>query len=190
MTADPPGWFEELYARTPDPWGLATSPYEQAKYQATVAALGKPRFAHGFELGCSIGVLTEQLAAHCDALLAVDVAQAALDQARRRCAHLPQVRLQRLHAPAQWPEGAFDLIVLSEVLYFLAAADIQHCARRAMHAAPPGGTVLLVNWLGDNDRPVDGNAAAELFIAGCAGQAELDLHSARPLYRIDRLIKR
>ena len=87
LTAD---YFDELYAGDPDPWGFETSAYEQAKYAATIDALEGRRYAGALEIGCSIGVLTARLAEHCDALLAVDAAQAAADAraraARRRCA--------------------------------------------------------------------------------------------------------
>ena len=69
--------FDGMYAERPDPWGFETSPYEQAKYDATIAALPR-RYATALEAGCSIGVLSERLAAHCDALLGVDVAEAPL----------------------------------------------------------------------------------------------------------------
>jgi SAM-dependent methyltransferase len=189
MSSAASGFFDDLYARNPDPWGFASSPYEHAKYTATLAALGPRRFGRALEVGCSIGVLTQRLATRCDALLAIDVAQAALDQARQRCSDLLQVRFDRLHVPAEWPSGSFDLIVLSEVLYFLSAAEIAQCADLALTAMPPGGTALLVNWLGENDRPVNGDAAAELFIARCAGKTELRLQTGSELYRIDCLVR-
>jgi len=79
-----PAWFEALYASDPDPWRFATSDYEATKYDNTLAALGERRFAAGFEVGCSIGVLTARIALRCDRLLAVDVAAAALERDRLR----------------------------------------------------------------------------------------------------------
>ena len=42
----------------------------------------RERYASAFEPGCSIGVLTAQLAPRCDRLLACDVAAAAVESAR------------------------------------------------------------------------------------------------------------
>jgi hypothetical protein len=56
-------YFRRLYAADPDPWAFATSSYERATYDATLAALPCPRYRAGFEIGCSIGVLTRDLAA-------------------------------------------------------------------------------------------------------------------------------
>ena len=96
-----PAYFDALYAGDPDPWRFADSAYERAKYDATLAALTRPRYARAFEAGCSIGVLTRDLAPRCDALLAVDAAEAPLRQARARCAGLPQVAFRCLRLPGE-----------------------------------------------------------------------------------------
>lgn len=107
--------FRQIYARNADPWAFQTSAYEQEKYQRTLAALGGRRFRSGFEPGCSIGVLTRLLATRCDALLAADIVEEPLCTARKLCVDLPWVRFTRLSVPDEWPDGHFDLIVLSEV---------------------------------------------------------------------------
>ncbi len=190
----PPEVFDRLYARDPDPWGFHTSQYERDKYAATLAALPPGRFAAGFEVGCSIGVLTRLLAARCDALLSVDVSEAALAAARDNCAGLPHVELRRLHIPAEWPPGTFepgtfDLIVLSEVLYFLGPEDLAATARLAAASLAPGGVALLVNWTGPTNSPCTGDEAAGLFIAEAGAAAGLTppLQRREAQYRLDLL---
>lgn len=78
-----PDYFEDVYANVDDPWSFATSPYERAKYVETLAALPRARYQSAFEVGCSVGVLTSELAARCDAILSVDVAERPLRQARQ-----------------------------------------------------------------------------------------------------------
>ena len=68
----PSAYFEAIYQADADPWRFATSDYEREKYAATLAALPLQAYRSGFEVGCSIGVLTSQLARRCDRLLAVD----------------------------------------------------------------------------------------------------------------------
>ena len=179
-----PKYFDAMYEADDDPWRFASSPYEREKYAASLAALGGRRFSAGLEIGCSIGVLTEHLAACCDALLAIDVAEAAIEKARSRCAALP-VRFENRLIPADWPAGRYDLIVLSEVLYYLAAPDLVKTAALAASALNPGGGVLLVHYLGETDYPLDGDEAAELFIE--ASQLDRVVASRAPLYRIDVL---
>ena len=181
----PPEVFDRLYARDPDPWGFHTSQYERDKYAATLAALPPGRFAAAFEVGCSIGVLTRQLAARCDALLAVDVAEAALAAARDHCAGLERVQFRRLRVPVEWPAGRFDLIVLSEVLYFLGPEDLAATARCAVASLSPGGLALLVNWTGPTNSPSTGDAAARRFIA--ASGLTPTLHRRDAQYRLDLL---
>lgn len=182
-----PGHFDRLYADDPDPWNFTTSEYEREKYGATIAALGGHRFRACFEVGCSIGVLTRQLAAQCEALLGVDVAERALDAARQRCADLPHVRFQRMVVPDEWPEGRFGLITFSEVLYYLGLDGIQRAAERTLASLEPGGTVLLCNWLGPTDGACPGDEAAERFIAACAGRLRPTVQQRAEKYRLDVL---
>src|SRR5271168_1725907 len=86
-----PAYFEALYAENADPWRFTTSDYERRKYAATDAALNGHNIGTAFEVGCSIGIFTRQLARRCN-VLAVDVAEQALVQARRNCEGLKQVR--------------------------------------------------------------------------------------------------
>jgi hypothetical protein len=156
--------FRRLYARSADPWGYRTSDYEQEKYRRTIEALGERRFRSGFEPGCSIGVLTRMLAMRCDALLAADIVEEPLRTARIMCGDLPWVRFMRMRIPIEWPDGCFDLIVLSEVLYFLTFHDIAAVAARVLTALDTGGVVLSVNWRGHGDDPCDGDEAATIFL--------------------------
>lgn len=142
-----PAFFDRLYEQHADPWDFATSPYEAAKYDATIAALGDRRFASGLEIGASIGVLTERLAQRCDRLLAIDVAEAALARARERLAGAaPQVTLERREVPEAFPAGPFDLIVCSEVLYYLDPPALDATLDAIARALAPGGCLLAVHW--------------------------------------------
>ncbi|MGH7056735.1 MAG: class I SAM-dependent DNA methyltransferase [Acetobacteraceae bacterium] len=180
--------FDRLYAEKSDPWNLASSPYEQEKYAATIAALGGRRFARGLEAGCSIGILTRRLARHCETLLAVDASEAPLILARQHCADLPAVRFERLRIPDQWPGGCcFDFVVFSEVLYFLNRADILRTVRRTLASLAPRGVVLLVNWTGPTNSPSTGDAAAEVFIAATERHLVPRLRRRGPLWRLDLL---
>ena len=180
-----PSYFDARYARDADPWRFATSEYEKAKYDAMLDALPARHFTSGFEAGCSIGVLTRRLAQRCTALLAADFADAALAQARLRCADLPNVQLRRTHIPQEWPEQTFDLIVLSEILYYLTPAEITATARRACGSLSRRGIVLLVNYTLPTDSPVSGDEAAEAFIR--ATQLLPTLQQRQAQYRLDLL---
>ncbi len=162
----PPEYFEAIYDAHDDPWQFETSAYEAAKYDATLAALPRLRYQAGFEIGCSIGVLTARLAARCDALLSVDVSARALRRARARCADLPQVRFARLRVPQEYPDQSFDLTLVSEVGYYWSQADLVAARDAIVAHLLPGGHLLLVHWTPPvHDYPLTGDAVHEAFMA-------------------------
>jgi 2-polyprenyl-3-methyl-5-hydroxy-6-metoxy-1,4-benzoquinol methylase len=187
LISRPAQHFERLYSANPDPWNFTTSAYEQQKYQATLGALGTKRFRMALEVGCSIGVLTERLASRCDQVIGLDFAPSAVAAARARCLPYPGVRIEQRQVPQQWPEGQFDLILFSEVLYFLDQADLLQTCVHAERSLRPGGLVLLVNYTGLTDDPGTGDTAASLFIAATARSLQPILQSRKPHYRLDLL---
>jgi SAM-dependent methyltransferase len=140
-----------LYAESADPWEFETSWYERRKYALTLASLPHERYTRAYEPGCSIGVLTRLLAERCDVLVASDFIPHAVKAATARVADLQHVRVEQLETPAQWPEGHFDLIVLSELAYFLQPAEVVKLARRMDASLADGGTVIAVHWRGRID---------------------------------------
>ncbi len=141
-----PEYFRDRYAASADPWGLAERWYEARKYAVTLALLPRQRYGAAFEPGCSIGVLTAQLAPRCDALLACDAVPDAVASARTRTAGLPGVRVERLAIPSQWPRGSFDLIVMSELLYYFDDADLGQVLGLGIGSLRTGGQLLAVHW--------------------------------------------
>jgi 2-polyprenyl-3-methyl-5-hydroxy-6-metoxy-1,4-benzoquinol methylase len=184
-----PAHFSQLYDAKEDPWGFRTSTYEQAKYRTAIEALADRHFQAAFEVGCSIGEMTRLLAPRCDAVLAVDLVEQPLVAARAACADQPWVNFLRMQVPGDWPDGAFDLIVLSEVLYFLSPADIAAVADRCAGSLAPGGVVLLVNWRGRSDDPCTGEEAAALFIKRTRGWLQPRTHLGNAGYRLDLLVR-
>lgn len=183
----PPAYFEALYARSPDPWDFEASAYEDAKYAATLNALPRPRYSRALEVGCSIGVLTRRLAARCDELVAIDPAARALDRARERCRDLPQINFLQGQAPADWPEGRFDLILLSEVVYYLSPEDVAALAARVAASLASSGQVELVHWVRETDYPLSGDEAVERFIHALGERFQLVARQRTQDYRLDLL---
>lgn len=178
-------YFEGLYAKYADPWGFESSAYERDKYDATLFALPRSRYARGLEVGCSIGVLTERLARRCDWLTAIDIAEQPLEAARCRCAHLPNVSFARASAPADWPEGRFDLILLSEVVYYLSPSDVGRLAARVLESLEDGGDLLLVHWTEPTDYPLSGDEAAELLLQHACPPLRIVRRERRNKFRLD-----
>ncbi|WP_410811533.1 SAM-dependent methyltransferase [Micromonospora sp. 067-2] len=142
----PPEYFTAMYAANDDPWSFQTRWYEQRKHDLTVACLPQRRYRSGFEPGCSTGMLTLRLAERCDRLLAVDTAAAAVSTTAERLADHPHVQVRQLRIPNQWPDGRFDLVVLSELCYYFDDVDLGLLTTRAVQALEPGGTLVAVHW--------------------------------------------
>ncbi|MEV7405618.1 SAM-dependent methyltransferase [Streptomyces sp. NPDC091267] len=151
MNVSTPGsYFTRMYTDAPDPWDLAGRWYEQRKYALTMAALPRQRYRRAFEPGCSVGVLTRLLSERCDEVLATDRVPQAVAGAAARNQDRPHVQVEQLVIPEQWPAGSFDLVVLSELLYYFDEPQLREILRRTAQCLEPGGTLVTVHW----DHPV------------------------------------
>ena len=157
-------YFEELYARSDDPWNFETSEYEHKKYERTLEALGGSRFGRALEAGASIGVFTEMLADRCDQLLAVDVSERAVAEARKRLSDREHVRVERRTLPEEMPQGPFDLIVDSEVLYYFTREEMLAVLGAFERELAPRGVLLAVHWRRETRTyPLQGDEVHELL---------------------------
>ncbi len=130
-------------------------------------------------------MLTAQLAQRCTALLSVDLNLKALAEAKKRCAGITNVRFEHMALPGSFPEGPFDLVLLSEVGYYWSDSDLELGIDR-IAAATPGGIVELVHFLPKvEDYPRDGDSVHAAFLSDKRFEA---IHSKRAeRYRIDVL---
>ncbi len=148
-TRVPDAYFDRMYAASADPWQLRGRWYEQRKYAITMALLPYPRYRHAFEPGCSVGVLTEHLAARCDHVTATDLVTAALDATHARLSRAgsrERVTLLRRSLDEGWPSTGFDLVVLSEVGYYLDASALRELLDREVPRLMRGATVIAAHW--------------------------------------------
>lgn len=175
----PTSYFTDLYTACDDPWGFRTRWYEERKYALSVACLPRRRYRSAFEPGCSIGILTALLADRCDSVLASDPAAAAVASARSHLKGRQNVRLECSAVPGSWPAGTFDLIVLSELCYYLDAGDLDLLVRRVEGGLEPGGDLLAVHWRHPvADYPLTGDAVHEA-IRRSDGLATTVLHEEK-----------
>ncbi len=150
MTARlPDAYFDGMYNASADPWQLQERWYERRKFAITLALLPLPRFRHAFEPGCSVGVLTEQLAGRCDRVTATDLVPAALEATGRRlteCGVDEKVTLLRRSLDEDWPATDFDLVVLSEVGYYLQPATLRGILDREVPRLTNAATIVAAHW--------------------------------------------
>ncbi len=137
--------FEELFASKPDPWRY-DSPYEQRKYEQTLEMLPDGAIGRALEIGCAEGHFTEMLAGRVRELTAADISAVALGRAAERCRQRSNVRFLQLDLAGAELPGDMDLIVCSEVLYYLGDRErLEQVARRMRAALKPGGHLLTAH---------------------------------------------
>lgn len=144
--------FEAAYRESDDPWASASPRYryQGLKYDRLVALLPRKRFDHALDLGCGLGLLSQKLAERAERVLGIDIAPAAIENARHRAAGFDNVAFEPgdiLNLPASL-DGKFDLVVVADVLYYLSPLDeavLRSVVRRIADLLTPGGTCLLAN---------------------------------------------
>lgn len=158
-------YFDELYNNNTDPWQYQTRWYEKRKRDICLAMLPKPHYNHAIELGCGNGVFSELLAQRCQALVSIDGNQQAVQLAKERLVKLPHVYVIQgvfpivllnleqksvdsysLSNNVSTTHSPFDLIVISEVLYYLEPNDIDTVIAWARQNLAIGGTLLCCHW--------------------------------------------
>ena len=170
----PTAFFDQLYADNPDPWAFKARWYEERKRALTLASLPRQHYGAIYEPGCANGELSAGLARRTDWLLCSDAADRAVELAQKRLSHCSNVEVRHSRLPADWPvRSGFDLIVLSELGYYLDANELQRMIERVVDSLAEQGQVLACHW-----RPA---------IEGCAltgDQVHALLHASLGLSRL------
>lgn len=184
-------YFDALFAERADPWDY-TNPYEQTKYRQTLG-LVPDRVRRALELGCAEGEFTERLAGRVGELVAADISQLALDRASERCADLGNVDFIRLDLAEDPLPGGFDLLVCSEILYYLPGrAELDAVAAKLAGALRPGGRLIAAHANVVSDHPGRPGFVWDVPFGGRtigvalreAGGLELERELRTPFYRV------
>jgi LmbE family N-acetylglucosaminyl deacetylase/SAM-dependent methyltransferase len=145
--AVPGSRFDATHARQADPWGVTTRWYERRKRAITLASLPDERLGSVLEIGCSIGVVTAELAERASSVLALDVSLVAVEHARTRVADRPHVRVEQADVTRGLPDaGSFDLVLVSEVGYYLDPEQFERLLDEIERVLTPTGVVVACHW--------------------------------------------
>lgn len=160
-------WLDRFYEHEHDPYHFDGNAYEHGKFDHLLGALQGRRYPRALEVGCAIGSFTERLAPHCDDLLAMTSCRprsSARGSGCRRCRRCACSSA----APAQLPAGPFDLVVCSDVLYYLPLRRLRRTLGRLADSVAPGGSIVCLHWLGDLGAPTSGDTVHDELSATLA----------------------
>jgi SAM-dependent methyltransferase len=156
--------FEARYASLGDPWNFETSSYERNRYKTLLRTLSKAHYDVVYEPGCSVGVLTADLAALANRVIATDVAPSAVARARERCRAFDHVDIHCDDVATFAPNIALDLIVFSEIGYYFERHNLERIARTLASNLQSGGEFVAAHWLGDSsDHVLHGDEVHEIL---------------------------
>lgn len=189
-------YWEGLFAQV-DPWDYKNN-YETTKYRQTLALLDGRHFERGLELACAEGIFTQMLAPHVDELVATDISPSAVRRAASTYGHLANVSFGRLDLLSDDLGGPYDLIICSEVLYYVEDPEkLRRLAEKVSIGLKPGGWFVTAHANLLVDEPArTGFGWPHAF--GAAGLGEifdslpdlsLSAEAKSPLYRIQRFEK-
>jgi glycosyltransferase involved in cell wall biosynthesis/peptidoglycan/xylan/chitin deacetylase (PgdA/CDA1 family) len=141
---DRKAYWENVF-QEPDPWNYG-SPYEQEKYSRQLLLLPDGPIERALEIACAEGRFTEMLAPHVEWLIATDISPTALDRARNRCRAQKNIEFHQLDLAIDPLPEDLDLIVCSEVLYYLySEAELKRVAEKFTAALRTGGHILTAH---------------------------------------------
>ncbi|MGB3735627.1 MAG: SAM-dependent methyltransferase [Ilumatobacter sp.] len=151
-------YFDSMYEHSADPWGFDTRFYERRKYDMTIAALTRPQYESAFEPGCSNGALTERLAPRCGYVVACDIVDDAVQRAQDRLERFEHVDVVKATFPAFRPSRPVDLVVWSEVAYYLGPSSLATAIECLEDRLMRGGDLVVVNYTGETNYPTTADA--------------------------------
>lgn len=145
-------YFENLW-RSGDPWGFGSSEYERLKYVRQMQLLSDRRYGRVLEIGCAAGVFTRMLAGIADTVVGIDIAAGAITLAS--AGDIPpgvEFRVANAMEFDVVAEGPWDLIVMSETIYYLGwlypLFDVAWMASQLHESMAAGGRLLMADLSG------------------------------------------
>lgn len=148
----PASYFDKLFASSEDPWAFRARWYEKRKRALTLACLTQQQYQRVFEPGCANGELSLALAERSVSFVGLDICERAVALARARLAGQSSAQVTQGQVPRDWPTGPFDLIVLSELGYYMDEDQWRYVVQLAQQSLSAQGTLLACHWL----HPIEG----------------------------------
>jgi hypothetical protein len=163
--------FDALYAADPDPWKVRDRWYERRKEAVLLALLARERYQHAWDAACGTGALALALTSRCDHVTASDASSQAVRLTADLLAGTSHGTAVVSSLPAVPPlTSPPDLVVLSEVLYYLPDEERARSLHAVGEVAADKAEVVVVHWRHHPD---------DAFLPGAAATQEADARLRR-----------
>ena len=135
-----------------DPWSLDTNPYEQTRYELMLDLIRAKGglYESALEIGCAAGSFTVRLLSLCKKLHVMDCQARAIERCRQRVGNQAEVRFSVADiSDCMGLDDSYDLIVVSEVLYYLETVRLVSATVRTIGSWLRPEGVLIFGSLND-----------------------------------------
>ena len=138
--------FDRVYAAVSrDAWGYERAEFATRRFQFLLQMLPPSPVSAALEVGCAEGQFTRVLAQHAEHVLACDISESAIERARQTCLGLHNVRFMCMDIRKGLPDEPLDLILFSDVLYYLSKREVIRVLEDSARSLRPGGFLMFSN---------------------------------------------
>lgn len=145
--------MDRQFGRRLDPFNYEHSEYERLRFNALLETIKRLNFEKVLEAGCAEGHFTARLVHCAKEVTALDISPVALERVQKRApeAHFIKADLLRWKPPLK---ERYDLIVLSDVLYYLerplVQLEFESLFGRIASWLTETGHIILADGFGDD----------------------------------------
>lgn len=133
------------------------------------------------ECACGTGMISRHIAPRCSRLIATDVSEGMMKQARRHCDRFANVTIQRADIMAlEWRDETFDKVVAGNVIHLL--DDPAGALAELMRVCKTGGRVIIPTYINVTPAGKVSLAARALELLGVRFKREFDFDSYRQFF--------
>lgn len=142
--------YDLAYRLRNDLFEIEGSEYEQHKLNRLIGVIRQRRYKTVLDVGCGIGILAEKISPFCQQIIGIDFSPKAISLAEKRCKNLENVSFLERDIRTFDFQGDYDLVIFSEVLYYLEDRFIERIVHRLKKNLPDSARIIIVDRAEDS----------------------------------------
>lgn len=142
--------YDLAYRLKNDLFESEASEYEQHKLNRLIEIICQQNYKNVLDVGCGIGILAEKISPCCQRIIGIDFSPKAISLARNRCGKLENVSFLERDIRTFDFQDDYDLIIFSEVLYYLEDKFIERIINRLKKNLSDSARIIIVDRAEDS----------------------------------------